>query len=343
MNLIIPLIFLSVFGLFNLFGLNQDLFFRQLVYFILAFIVYFSIKKIGRHFFQMNSRFLYFFFLGALLITFIIGIEARGSKRWLDFYIFRFQASEFFKPIFILFLSQFLQSKDVFKNNLNLFLKSFLYFFVPFFIIFKQPDLANAITLLVIYFVILFFSNIPKKFIFYFFGIGSLFLPLSWFFLKEYQKARILSFFNPHLDTRGTSYNMIQAVITIGSGQFTGRGLGLGTQSRLYFLPENTTDFAFASLIEQFGFFGGFFVIFFYSLIIYHIAKRTIKFFFEKTEEGRAKFLFSLGILSYWTFQVFVNIGMNMGLLPVAGVALPFISYGGSSIMALLIGFALLP
>lgn len=343
MNLIIPSIFLSIFGLFNLFGLNRDLFIRQLAYYILAFIVYFLVKKVGRHFFQINSRILYYFFLGALLITFIIGIEARGSKRWLDFYIFRFQASEFFKPVFVLFLSRYLQSKDVFKNDLNLFLRSFIYFFVPFFIIFKQPDLANAVTFLVIYLSILFFSKIPKKFIFYFFSLVSLFLPLSWFFLKEYQKARIISFFSPHIDTQGMAYNMIQAVITIGSGQFFGRGLGLGTQSRLYFLPENTTDFAFASLIEQFGFFGGFFVIFFYSLIIYSIARKTIKFFFEKTEEGRSRFLFSLGILAYLTFQVFVNIGMNMGLLPVAGVALPFISYGGSSVMALLIGFALLP
>jgi len=136
---------------------------------------------------------------------------------------------------------------------------------------------------------------------------------------------------------------MIQAMITIGSGQFFGRGLGLGTQSRLYFLPENTTDFAYASLVEQFGFFGGFFVILFYSVIIYHIAKKTVKFFFDRTEDGRSNFLFSLGMLVYLIFQVFVNIGMNMGLLPVAGVALPFISYGGSSIMALLIGFALLP
>lgn len=343
MNLIIPSIFLSTFGLFNLFGLNHELFIRQLIYSLLAFIVYFLVKAIGRHFFQINNRFFYYFFLGALIITFIIGIEARGSKRWLDFYIFRFQASEFFKPIFILFLSQYLQSKDIFKNNISLFLKSFIYFFLPFFIIFKQPDLANSMTFLVIYLTVIFFSNIPKKYLLYFFAFTSMFLPSGWFFLKEYQKARILSFLNPHLDSQGTAYNMIQSVITIGSGNFFGRGLGLGTQSRLYFLPENTTDFAFASLVEQFGFFGGFFVIFFYLLIIYFIAQRTIKFFFDKTEEGKGKFLFSIGMLTYIFFQVFVNIGMNMGLLPVAGVALPFISYGGSSVLALLIGFALLP
>ncbi|MCL4364334.1 FtsW/RodA/SpoVE family cell cycle protein [Patescibacteria group bacterium] len=343
MNLIIPSVFLSVFGLFNLFGLNQELFFRQLVYCLVGFGLYFLVKSIGRHFFRANSRFFYYFFLVALAVTYIVGVEARGSKRWLDFFLFRFQASEFFKPFFILFLSEYLFSGDVFKNDLNLFLKSFVYFFVPFFIIFKQPDLANAGAFLFIYLLIVFFSKIPKKYLFSFFGAVMAMLPLGWFFLKGYQKARLVSFMSPHLDTQGIAYNMIQAMITVGSGKFFGRGLGLGTQSRLFFLPENTTDFAFASLVEQFGFFGGFFIIFFYGLLIYFVAKRTIKFYFDRTEEGRSKFLYCLGMLVYLSFQVFINVGMNMGLMPVAGVALPFISYGGSSILALLIGFALMP
>ena len=342
MNLLITSAFLILFGLFNLFGTSQTLFYRQLIYCIIGFVIYFVVKSIGRHFFELNGRFFYWFFIFILVITFIIGVEVKGSRRWLDFYFIRFQASEFFKPFFVLFLSQYLATKDIFKNNFTLLFKSFLYFIVPFIIIFKQPDLGNAVTFLFIYLVIIFFSNIPKKYFTYFFGISALFLPLTWFILKDYQKSRILSFFNPHFDTQGTSYNMIQSIITIGSGKFLGRGLGLGTQSRLFFLPENTTDFAFASLVEQFCFFGGFMVIFFYSLLIYFVAKRTIKFYFER-KENKFKFLFCLGLLSYLTFQFFVNVGMNMGLLPVAGVALPFISYGGSSVLALLIGFALLP
>ncbi len=136
---------------------------------------------------------------------------------------------------------------------------------------------------------------------------------------------------------------MIQSVVTIGSGKLLGRGLGLGTQSRLYFLPENHTDFAFGSLVEQFGFFGGGLVLIFYGVIIFLIASRAVKFYFQKDEEGKKKFLFCLGMLSYVVFQVFINIGMNLGLLPVAGVALPFISYGGSSLVSFLIGFALIP
>lgn len=342
MNLIIPSIFLMIFGSFNLFGIDKTLFIRQFIYCLFGILVYFLVKSIGRHFFYVNSKFFYWVLIVILVITFVVGIEVKGSRRWLDFYFIRFQTSEFLKPFFVLFISRYLASENVFTNNIGLFLKSFFYFFIPFFIIFKQPDLGNSVTYLLIYVIIIMFSKIPKKYLSYFALVVSLFLPLSWFFLKEYQRVRVLSFINPHLDSQGTAYNMIQSIITIGSGKFLGRGLGLGTQSKLYFLPENTTDFAFAALVEQFGFFGGLMVIIFYSLLIYYVAKRTIKFYFDKRED-RSKFLYCIGFLSYLSFQFFVNVGMNMGLLPVAGVALPFISYGGSSVLSLFIGFALLP
>jgi len=203
--------------------------------------------------------------------------------------------------------------------------------------------LGNAVVFLFIYLSMIFFSDHYKKNISYLAVLTLIFMPLLFLILKDYQKARFLSFFNPHLDTSGTAYNMIQAVITIGSGKFFGRGLGLGTQSRLYFLPENTTDFAFASLVEQFGFLGGFFVILCYSLIIFEIGKKVASYFFQKDKEGRMDFFYCLGLLSYLIFQIIVNIGMNMGLLPIAGVSLPLISYGGSSMLAMMIGLALLP
>jgi rod shape determining protein RodA len=136
---------------------------------------------------------------------------------------------------------------------------------------------------------------------------------------------------------------MIQAVITVGSGKFFGRGLGLGTQSRLFFLPENHTDFAFSSLVEQFGFFGGLLSIICFVSLVYFLCKRILKFYFDRSLDGKKNFLYLVGITSYFVFQVIVNISMNMGLLPVAGIALPFISYGGSSVLALMIGFALVP
>jgi len=340
---IFSLIFLSVFGLFNLFGLSQDLFIRQLIFLIIGFSGYFILRSIGSHFFRINSKFFYWLFVAILIVTFIVGLEVKGSKRWLNFYIFNFQASEFFKVFFILFLAEILTVKKILTNTFLNFIKIFLYFLIPFIIIFKQPDLGNAMVYFFIFFILLMFSNFSKKYLGYLIGLLVVFTPIGWLLMKDYQKARILSFISPHLDVQGSAYNMIQAVITIGSGMFFGRGLGLGTQSHLFFLPENTTDFAFASLIEQFGFFGGFFVLIFFTIIIIFLVKKTVYFYYQKSQEDQKKFLYCLGMLTYFVSQTIINLGMNMGIMPVAGITLPFISYGGSSVIALLIGFALIP
>lgn len=343
MQILLTAAFLSAFGLFNIFGLNQALFVRQLIYVIIAFSAYFVVRSVGRHFFKANSTLFYWVMMAILVITYIVGLEVKGSRRWLDLYFFNFQASEFFKVVMIMFLAKYFSERKILENNFLFFLKSFLYVGVPAFIIFKQPDLGNAAVYGFFYLFLLLFSPFAKRHLTYLFGITALIAPVGWLFLHSYQKARILSFLNPHLDTQGTAYNMIQAVITIGSGKFLGRGLGLSTQSRLYFLPENTTDFAFASLVEQFGFIGGITVIALYATLIYFIARRAAKYFHAPDREGRSNFLYTIGILSYLLFQIFVNIGMNMGLLPIAGVALPFVSYGGSAVLALLFGLALIP
>ena len=340
---IISFLFLSIFGLFNLFGLNHELFFRQLIYLIFGFLGYYFFKSIGSNFFRINSKFFYWFFIAVLLITFFVGLEVKGSRRWLNFYFFNFQGSEFFKVFFILFLAEILTVKNILANSFFNFIRIFLYFLLPFIIIFKQPDLGNAMVYFFIFVTLIMFASVPKKYLGYLIGLIISFTPIGWFLMKDYQQARILSFISPHLDTQGTAYNMIQAVITIGSGMFFGRGLGLSTQSRLFFLPENTTDFAFASLVEQFGFFGGFFVLIFFTLIFIHLAKKTIYFYYQKSEDDQKKFLYCLGILTYFVSQTIINLGMNMGIMPVTGIALPFISYGGSSVMAILLGLALLP
>lgn len=341
--IIFSLIFLSVFGLFNLFGLSQDLFIRQSFFLFFGFLIYFVIKSVGTHFFKINSKFFYWLFVGILIVTFIVGLEVKGSKRWLNFYFFNFQGSEFFKVFFILFLAEILTIKNLLSNTFLNFIKVIVYFLIPFVIVFKQPDLGNAMVYFFIFFVLLIFSTFSKKYLGYLIGLMIVLIPFGWLLMKDYQRLRILSFISPHLDVQGSAYNMIQSVISIGSGMFFGRGLGLGTQSRLFFLPENTTDFAFASLIEQFGFFGGFFVLIFFTVIIIYLVKKTIHFYYQKSLEDQKKFLYCLGMLTYFVSQTIVNLGMNMGIMPVAGITLPFISYGGSSVMALLIGFALLP
>lgn len=343
MRLIIPALLLFSFGVFNLLGIKGDLIRNELFFVLFAIVAFFVVRKIGRNFISLNSYFFYWLFIIILFITFLLGLEAKGSKRWLDLYFFNFQASEIFKPFFILFLTNFLAKEHKGFNKLYVFLASLFYFILPFFVIYKQPDLGNALIYLIIFFFLVLFSPLPKRYVIYMILVGLIVGPISFTLLRDYQRERIISFLNPSINEQGTSYNMIQSVITTGSGQFFGKGLGLGTQSRLFFLPENHTDFAFASLVEQFGFVGGFTILVLFSVIILALFKKLLKRFFNKDEESLASFLYVVGFTVYIASQTLINIGMNLGVFPVAGIALPFISYGGSALVAIMIGIALLP
>lgn len=186
-------------------------------------------------------------------------------------------------------------------------------------------------------------SDMPKRYILYLCILLVISLPIGWNFMKDYQKNRIISFLNPQIDSQGTAYNMTQAIITAGSGKFIGKGLGSGTQSRFQFLPENHTDFAYSSLVEQFGFIGGIVVIILYLIIIFMLISKMLTFYYSRDSGDKRKFLYTAGFLSFFVFQILINVGMNLGLFPVTGIALPFISYGGSSYVATMIGIALLP
>lgn len=342
-QLLLPVCFLFIFGFFNLFGIRATLGTTMLLNFGVGFIFFFIIKKLGWKFFRSNAQFFYWVFIGVLIITYIIGLEVKGSKRWIDLLFFRFQGSEFFKVFFILFFADFFSKMSRRGNTFVNLTVSLFYFLLPTFIIFKQPDLGNAMVYVFIYFVMVLFSSIPKKNVLYLMVVVLFLLPFGWIFLKEYQKQRIFSFFQPHLDTQQNAYNMIQAMITIGSGTFLGRGLGLGTQSKLFFLPENSTDFAFSSLVEQFGFVGGATILILFAIILFLLFKRAHSYVSKEEEISRFSFLYVVGIISFIFFQVFINIGMNLGILPIAGIALPFISYGGSMLVSLMMGFALIP
>ncbi len=341
MTIILSLL-LSLFGFFNLLGINPELAKNQFIYIFLSLIVFFFLKKINKKIFFDNSHFFYWFFILTLLITYIIGLEVKGSRRWLSFYFFNFQPSEILKIFYILYLSTLLtQLEEETINYYVNFLKTLMVFFIPFLIIFRQPDLGNSLAYLFIFIILILFSSFPKKDLLKILLVILIFVPLFWQLLRPYQKARITSFFNPHLDYQGTAYNMIQSKITIGSGMFFGRGLGYGTQSKLSFLPENTTDFAFASMVEQFGFFAGFLTLIIYLFIFYFLFRKIIFLIDKKDFLSRQQFYYLIGFSAYLFFQIFVNIGMNLGLLPVVGVALPLISAGGSSILTFFLGLML--
>lgn len=333
---------LNVFAFFNLLGIKKDLLWNHLLFLLIGIGVFFLVKKLGINFFRNNARFFYWLFIGILIITFVIGIEVKGSRRWIDLYFFNFQPSEFFKIFFIMFLADYFARHRKNIKEFSIFLKSLGYLLLPLLIVFKQPDLGNAAILLFIYAIILFFSGTPKKYIIYSTLTLLLILPVGWLTLKDYQQNRIVSFLNPEVDQHGINYNMTQAIITVGSGKFFGRGLGYGTQSKLFFLPENHTDFAFSSLVEQFGFIGGISVLIIYFFISLGLIKSITPLFQSNDEDNLFKRLFLIGFFAFFAFQVFINIGMNLGLLPITGVALPLISYGGSSLVSFLLGLALI-
>ncbi len=340
--MLIPSAFLYVIGFFNLLGIRRELVINHVIFLLISLAAFWIVRRIGVQYFRLNSLFFYWLFIILLIATYVIGLEAKGSQRWINLYFFNFQASEFLKIFFILFMANFISSNRKLWNEFSFFLMTLFYFALPTVLIFKQPDLGSAMVYAAIYFTMIFFSGIPRKYLLYLMIIVTLLLPLGWVVLKDYQRNRIVSFFNPHVDQHDTSYNMTQAIITVGSGKFTGRGLGLGTQSRLYFLPENHTDFAFSSLVEQFGFIGGLSVIALYIWMGILLFRKILKCYYLATVEARFKFLMYIGFFAFMVFQMFVNIGMNLGILPITGITLPLISYGGSSQLTWMMGIAMI-
>lgn len=333
-------VIIYIFGVINLFGTRPDLVSRSLIYFGVGSLLYVIVKKMKLEIFRSNAFILYLFSLLSLITVFIIGLEVKGSVRWLDLYAFRFQPSEFFKIFFIIYLANlFASSKNT--NKSILLAKSLIAFVIPFILIFKQPDLGSGMIIFIIYLSMVLFSQIPKSWLVKLFAGILICLPIIWFTLHDYQKNRIHSFVNPKVSVNNTSYNMTQAIIAIGSGGVFGRGLGMGKQSQLYFLPEFYTDFAYSSLVEQFGLLGGGAVVILYLTLFGTLFLKMYRYSSYNTQSERFKFYCLLGFTTFLVAQTCINLGMNLGILPIAGITLPFISYGGSSMITFMIGIGL--
>lgn len=270
----------------------------------------------------------YLLVLVLLLIVALLGFETRGSVRWIPLGLFNIQPSEFAKPALILFLAYF-WSVHI-PNWRNIF-KSLLWVSPIALLIFRQPDLGSFLTVMAIWGGMLLASGISLKKIILLILVAVLVIPVGWFTLQEYQKQRIHSFLSPQSDPLGVGYNIIQSTIAVGSGEFIGRGLGRGTQSRLQFLPEFRTDFIFASIAEEMGFVGSMLIILIYLFLIVYCLK------IAGNSANTFGFMIVFGVVSMLLFQTIVNIGMNVGILPITGITLPLISYGGSSLVATLI------
>src|SRR3989344_238425 len=316
---------ISLLSLLAIFSIAKELFYLQLACIIIGFISFFFLSKFKTHNLQPFWPFIYLLTI-ILLSAVFFEPETRGSHRWLTLFFIRFQPSEFAKPLIIFSLAGLFSSfANIRFKNIFLFLAFFL---IPFFLILKQPDLGNALVYLFIFAVLILALNFKPHFFILVAVIILLTSPILWNNLAPYQKARLTSFFTPQYDISGEGYNALQALIAVGSGETFGRGFGQGTQSRLRFLPERHTDFIFSSFVEETGFIGGFMLLVLYLFLFLKIVS-----YLRDVHDSFSRF-FIIGIFSQIFIQVFINCGMNLGILPITGITLPLFSYGGSSIVS---------
>ncbi|MEX2410364.1 MAG: FtsW/RodA/SpoVE family cell cycle protein [Candidatus Paceibacterota bacterium] len=318
-------------SLVSLASIGLDFFYRQIIWFIIALFIIFFFSQIDWPWFFTQPWFrqsFYWISLLILCIPFIQPGDARGVDSWIFMGGFQFQPSELVKVALIILLAGFFSKRYLAAWQTKNIVVSLLYTFIPVFIIMMQPDAGSAIVVAGIWASFIVMSGINKKR----FLVGLLILIVIFAFLwmsvlEPYQKNRIIGFMFPETDPLGTNYNVIQSKIAIGSAGFLGKGFGMGTQVQFNFLPEAQNDFIFAAFVEEWGIFGGVILLLTYSLLIFRIIKTGLK-----VRRNDLKF-FILGVSSVFLIHFFVNIGSNIGLLPVIGINLPFVSYGGSSLL----------
>lgn len=311
-------------------SVSPELFPKHLFIIAFSLLVFLVVMRIDYRIYFSLRRYFYFLAIALLVANFLLGTLARGSVRWIQIGPLNLQASELVKPLLIIAFAGFLAERPA--KDWRSTLASLIWLVVPLILVFIQPDLGSSLVLGFIWLGMVVASGLPWKLLV---GVGSflgLLLPLGWRRLADYQQLRVTSFFDPFADPLGSGYNLIQSMIAVGSGRWWGRGLGRGPQSQLDFLPERHTDFIFASLSEELGFLGGVIIISLLGILLWRILQAA-----RKTDDQFGR-LICIGVFAMIWFQSVVNIGMNLGLLPVAGVTLPLVSYGGSSLLATMIG-----
>ncbi len=289
---------------------------------------------------KLIYKYSYYIFILSLLLLFsveIIGVFGKGATRWIKILGFSIQPSELVKITIILALAKFYHDiKYINVHKISYLFFPFLILFVPFIFVIIQPDLGTALSIIILGIFILFLAGIKLWKFLLGFIISIISIPVVFEFIKPYQKSRIISFLNPESDPLGQGYQLIQSKIALGSGGITGKGFLKGTQSYLEFLPEKQTDFIFTLIGEEFGFLGSIFIILLFVMLISVCYFISIKCFHVY---GR---LIALGVASNLFIYVFMNIAMVSGLMPVVGIPLPLISYGGSVMLSVMISIGLI-
>lgn len=325
-GLLVPALILGIFSLTTLLSINASYFRSQLIFYLISLVVFVFFANSNILALKKHALALYIGSLAALLVVLLIGFESRGAVRWIDVVGIRIQFSEVLKPFLALTLATYLGTKQ--SLSFQTFIITGMLVSPVILLIFLQPDLGNAVIYAVVTLSILLTAGFSILWFVIGAGLLAISFPFFWSMLHEYQRQRVMTFFNPTHDPLGSSYNAVQSIIAVGSGQLFGKGLGGGTQSGLRFLPERHTDFIFATFSEEFGLLGSLILLTCFAFLLYKCIA-----IFQKTQDTTEK-LFVACAFFLLLIQIFVNIGMNVGLLPIVGVTLPFVSYGGSSLLA---------
>lgn len=306
---------------------------RQAIWLAVGIVAMFIVLSVDYSYFAKLSLYFYVVNIGLLTTVLFIGKEKGGAQRWIDLKFFELQPSELAKLIIIITLAKLLAEKEGDFESVTDLAIPFLHVGLPMVLIFLQPDLGTSLVFFSILFSMLFMIGAPVKYLLGTIALGvGVGFPLLWKVLKPYQRMRLIVFANPEIDPMGYGYQLLQSMIAIGSGGTTGYffregKLFQGTQSRLNFLPEQHTDFIFSVLGEEFGFLGGSLLILLFFFLIYRIL------IVAKASKDTFGTLICIGVAAMFIFQVLVNIGMTVSIMPVTGLPLPFMSYGGSAFL----------
>ncbi|AKM79318.1 MAG: Rod shape-determining protein RodA [Candidatus Beckwithbacteria bacterium GW2011_GWB1_47_15] len=310
---------ITALGLATLGSIDLNLFTSQLVFIGLGAAFFWLVYRIPL---AAHRQLVWVYFVLAsifLTLPLIFGQVTRGAVRWIELVGVTAQPSEIIKPVLILVFAAAAGKKIFYYLGLMI---------LPAFLIFNQPDLGSTLVVIAVGLAILIASNLPLKSLLLSVLAALILSPLIWFNLKPYQQTRIETFLNPFADPKGAGYQVLQSIIAVGSGGVSGRGLGRGSQSQLAFIPERHSDFIFATIAESFGLVGALVLLVLYFLFLRRLLA------IAKSQEDDFSRLVAVGVFSLFAFQFTVNVGMNLGLLPVTGINLPLVSAGGSSYLA---------
>ncbi len=334
---VVPILFAGLITMYS-FGGSNYFAGRQVIWITVSLVVFFAASLIDWRFLRSSKVLLVLYGIGiALLVFLFLTARVNGARSWFSTGLFAIQPVDFIKLVLVALLAKYFAKRHVEIKALRNILISGLYTLVPFMLVLLQPDFGGAIVIFILWLALVIISGVSKKHLGLVLGSGALAFLVLWLFVfAPYQKARIETFISPLSDVKGAGYNAFQSTVAVGSGELLGKGIGYGTQSRLAFLPEYQTDFIFAAFAEEWGFVGVFILLCLYGVVFWRILKASLV--------GATNFeiYFGVGVAILLAGHVIVNIGMNIGLLPVTGLTLPFMSYGGSHLVVEFLGLGIL-